>query len=80
MRTYREQGERGESLGSSEFIAQQHIRSERGNRHKGGDGVEQEAVEGGNSEGLPQNVQLGLPHLLNSVPEGILQHRAEQLT
>lgn len=77
MRAYREQGERCEGLGSCELIPQQHICGEGGNRHKGGDGIQQEAVEGGDSEGLPKNVQLILPHFLYSVPEWILQHHAE---
>ena len=80
MRAYREQGERGEGLGSRELVAQQYIRGKCGNRHKGGDGIQQEAVEGGNSEGLPKNVQLVLPHFLDSVPEWILQQQAEQVT
>lgn len=79
-RTYREEGEGGEGLGSRELVAQQHIRSECGDRHKGRYGIQQEAVKGGNPEGLPKDVQLGLPHFLDSVPEWILQHQAEQLT
>ena len=72
--TYREQGERCEGLGSGKLVAQQHVGCECSNRHEGRNGIQQKAVEGGNSEGLPKNVQLGLPHFLDSVPEGILQH------
>ena len=71
--TDREQGEGGESLGCRELVAQKHIGGEGGHRHKGRDGVQQEAVEGGDPERLPQNIQLCLAHLLYAVPERVLQ-------
>ena len=70
--TYRKERKGGEGLSRRQLVAQQHIHGEGAHRHKGGDGVQQEAVEGLHSEGLPEGVQLGVPHLLDALPEGRL--------
>lgn len=48
--SHREKGQGRESLGCRELVTQQYIHRKGAHRHKGGDGVQQETVEGLHAE------------------------------
>ena len=68
MGAHSEQGECSESFCGCEVVTQEHVGGEGGHRHDDGDGVQEEAVESGYNGRVPQDRELLVAHLLNTVP------------
>ena len=66
---HREEGQGREGLGRRKLVTQQYVHRKSAHRHEGGDGVQQETVEGLHSKGCPQRVQLCVSDLLDALPE-----------
>ena len=67
--SHREEGQGREGLGRRKLVTQQYVHRKGAHRDKGGDGVQQETVEGLHSKRFPQRVQLCVSDLLNALPE-----------